>query len=190
MTWLVKLRALYRYCDEHSTCASYASSLLEVDVVLPVIMQRQVLAALYRITWRCLRFSSSTLGWCGSFSSSSVVNRDRYPRRAPVLGQGVGGPGAVQRQVSMLVGYNACGHAEAGSSAQGWSMMAVEESKYFLQDAGLWTICFNELLVSGSHLCLGEAPRTWQSLVRRVSLRLLLKNFFVSGDGCAWNSGQ
>ena len=41
---------------------------------------------------------------------------------------------------------------------------------YFLRDV-------NEPLVSGSLLCLGEALRTWQSLVRRVSLRQLLKEF-------------
>ena len=44
--------------------ASCASSLLEVDVVLLVIMQRQVLAV------RCHRFSSSTSRWCLRFSSS------------------------------------------------------------------------------------------------------------------------
>ena len=33
---------------------------LSEGVDLPVIMPRQALAALYRISWRCLRFSSST----------------------------------------------------------------------------------------------------------------------------------
>ena len=54
--------------------------------------------------------------------------------------------------------------------------MPWKNSTNLLRDAGFWTF-FYELFALGSHLCLGEATRTWQSLVRRVSPRLLLGNF-------------
>ena len=41
-------------------------SLLVVDVVLPVLVQRQAPAVLVSLQWRCHRFSSST-SWGSSF---------------------------------------------------------------------------------------------------------------------------
>ena len=69
-----------------------------------------------------------------------------------------------------------------------------KNSTYFLRDAGFWTF-FYELLALGSHLCLGEATRTWQSLVRRVSPRRLLGNFqsqvmVLPRAVRTWKSGQ
>ena len=116
-----------------------AVALRAADVDLPEIMLRQALAALNRISWRCLRFSSSTWEWSSSWTRLSscplradgaVVQtcRKLWCSTFAVLGQGGDMPAVVNDRCSGCRRCSSYGCGQVGSRTQ-WKCLRFSSSR-------------------------------------------------------------